>query len=481
MHLVVTGSSGLIGTALVEAALDRGDTVTRLVRSASTVQGPSPRGVTDVPWDPAAGRLDPRDLETTGPVDGVVHLAGAGIGDRRWSAARKEVVRDSRTVATALVARTVAALDPVPPSSSARRPSATTATGATRSWTRTRPRAPGSWPMCAVAWEEATAAAVEAGVRTVRVRTGIVLSRERRRPGPAAAPLPARPRRPDRVRTPVPELDHPRRRGGRAAALPGRRGTGRSGQRHGTGAGHRRRAGPGARGGPAPSGRRARPGLRPQGRPRLRDGHRVGPDRPAGRAHPPGRHRVPLPPSPARRRRARRTGRRRDRRRRHRRTRIRAPDTLAPARIGPRTDRRGSAHGRDRAAGRRGAVDTGGAPGLEAFEAAARSFLDAHADRRPEETYVWGQGSDDVSLFPERTPAQQVADLAASRVWAQTVFDAGFGWITGPTRYGGRGLPGEYQRSGARWPPTTAHPPWRSTASASAWWRRPSWPTPPTR
>ncbi len=59
---------------------------------------------------------------------------------------------------------------------------------------------------------------------------------------------------------------------------------------------------------------------------------------------------------------------------------------------------------------------------------------------------MWGQGSDSVSLFPERTPEQQAADLAEARAWAQVVFDAGFGWITGPPAYGGRGLDREYQR-----------------------------------
>jgi acyl-CoA dehydrogenase len=86
------------------------------------------------------------------------------------------------------------------------------------------------------------------------------------------------------------------------------------------------------------------------------------------------------------------------------------------------------------------------APPPEAFEAGARAFLDANAERRPVETFVWGQGSDDISLFPERTPEQQESDLAVARSWAQTVYDAGFGWITGPTRYGGRGLAAEYQR-----------------------------------
>ena len=87
-----------------------------------------------------------------------------------------------------------------------------------------------------------------------------------------------------------------------------------------------------------------------------------------------------------------------------------------------------------------------GTPTPEEFEAAAIAFLEANAEKRPEETFVWGQGSDDVSLFPEKSPEQQEADLAVSRAWAQRVFDAGFGWITGPIEYGGRGLPSEYQR-----------------------------------
>ncbi len=89
---------------------------------------------------------------------------------------------------------------------------------------------------------------------------------------------------------------------------------------------------------------------------------------------------------------------------------------------------------------------TGADPTPEQFEADALAFLDANAERRPEETFVWGQGSDNVSLFPERTPEQELANLAAARAWAQQVFDAGFGWITGPTEYGGRGLSSDYQR-----------------------------------
>jgi acyl-CoA dehydrogenase len=98
----------------------------------------------------------------------------------------------------------------------------------------------------------------------------------------------------------------------------------------------------------------------------------------------------------------------------------------------------------------------------EQFEREAHAFLDANAKKRPQETFVWGQGSDSVGLFPERTPEEDAADVAEARAWAQTAFDAGFGWITGPPEYGGRGLGREYQRiyaslaSNYRTPPSMA-------------------------
>jgi acyl-CoA dehydrogenase len=84
--------------------------------------------------------------------------------------------------------------------------------------------------------------------------------------------------------------------------------------------------------------------------------------------------------------------------------------------------------------------------GREQFEVDAREFLKAHAPERMEEDFVWGEGPENVSLLPERTPDEDLADLAVAREWARTVFDAGFGWISGPPAYGGRGLPREYQR-----------------------------------
>ena len=80
------------------------------------------------------------------------------------------------------------------------------------------------------------------------------------------------------------------------------------------------------------------------------------------------------------------------------------------------------------------------------FRAEAGAFLEASARRRVEVTEVWGQGSDEVSILPERTPEEDAAILAAAKEWRARVFDAGFGWISGPETYGGRGLPRDYER-----------------------------------
>ena len=82
----------------------------------------------------------------------------------------------------------------------------------------------------------------------------------------------------------------------------------------------------------------------------------------------------------------------------------------------------------------------------EEFRAEATAFLEANAKRRVEVSEKWGEGSDEVAILPERTPEEDAALLAAAREWRARVFDAGFGWISGPPRYGGRGLPGDYER-----------------------------------
>ncbi len=105
MKILVSGSSGLIGSALVRKLEGGGHDVHRLLRPQS------PRARNGVAWDPAAGTLDPRDLEG---FDAVIHLAGENIANRKWSEEQKSRIRDSRVGSTALLAGAVAALDSPP-------------------------------------------------------------------------------------------------------------------------------------------------------------------------------------------------------------------------------------------------------------------------------------------------------------------------------------------------------------------------------
>ena len=98
-RIAVTGSSGLIGTALVAALKDRGDEVVRLVRRP-------PGSADEVQWDPSSRHLDPSVLDG---VDGLVNLASAGPGDRRWTATYKREILASRVNSTHATATAVAA------------------------------------------------------------------------------------------------------------------------------------------------------------------------------------------------------------------------------------------------------------------------------------------------------------------------------------------------------------------------------------
>jgi alkylation response protein AidB-like acyl-CoA dehydrogenase len=82
----------------------------------------------------------------------------------------------------------------------------------------------------------------------------------------------------------------------------------------------------------------------------------------------------------------------------------------------------------------------------EEFRAEAGAFLEANAERRVKVSQAWGEGSDEVGILPERTPEEDAVILVEAKKWRAKVFDAGFGWITGPETYGGRGLPREYDR-----------------------------------
>jgi alkylation response protein AidB-like acyl-CoA dehydrogenase len=82
----------------------------------------------------------------------------------------------------------------------------------------------------------------------------------------------------------------------------------------------------------------------------------------------------------------------------------------------------------------------------DAFEEQALEFLTTHTVLKPEEKTGWGEGQDNVGLFAEKDPQQEQQEVDQAKEWRQAVFDAGFGWITGPSRYGGRELPASYER-----------------------------------
>ncbi|MFM8484109.1 MAG: acyl-CoA dehydrogenase family protein [Actinomycetota bacterium] len=87
-------------------------------------------------------------------------------------------------------------------------------------------------------------------------------------------------------------------------------------------------------------------------------------------------------------------------------------------------------------------------PTLEDFQAEALAFLEANAPRKEaEKKFVWGEGSDKVAMFEEKDRRREEVDVAAACAWRHKKFDAGFGYISGPAEYGGRGLPGAYARA----------------------------------
>ncbi|GAA1240346.1 TIGR01777 family oxidoreductase [Kitasatospora nipponensis] len=172
MRIAVTGSSGLIGSALVRSLLADGHQVVRLVRRRSAL-GPHSDGSVGVGWNPARGEIDRGALNA---LDAVVHLAGAGVGDRRWSEAYKREIRDSRVLGTRTLALALAAAD-APPAVLVSG-SAVGYYGQTgdRVIDETAPAGEDFLARVCVDWEGAARPAAEAGIRVVHPRTGLVLS-----------------------------------------------------------------------------------------------------------------------------------------------------------------------------------------------------------------------------------------------------------------------------------------------------------------
>ena len=164
---MVSGASGLIGSALVPALEAAGHDVLRLVRRDA-------RGASEVAWDPAAGTVDAARLAG---VDAAVSLSGANL-NRRWTAARKREIRDSRVSSTSLLARTLAELEP--------RPLVFVSAGGCGIYgdrgdevlTEESELGTGFLADVGRAWEAAAEPARAAGLRVVSFRQGMVLTRD---------------------------------------------------------------------------------------------------------------------------------------------------------------------------------------------------------------------------------------------------------------------------------------------------------------
>ena len=172
MRVVVSGSSGLIGSALCRSLTADGHDVVRLVRRPA---GSRASGDSEIQWDPTGRALPAGALEGS---DAVVHLAGAGIGDHRWTDSYKAEIRDSRVCSTELLATAIAACTNGP-----RVMLSGSAVGyygdtADRELDESAPAGTDFLAEVCVAWETATAAAEVAGTRVAYLRTGIVLAKE---------------------------------------------------------------------------------------------------------------------------------------------------------------------------------------------------------------------------------------------------------------------------------------------------------------
>ena len=168
MKILISGASGLIGSALKTALSARGDRVLSLTRRNA-------RNNSEITWDPSSNTLDPAHLTN---IDGVIHLAGENIASRRWTSAQKARIRDSRVQGTTLLTQTLATISPPPKIFISA--SAIGYYGNRDDEILTEDSQPGSGflPDVSIAWENAAKPAAAAGIRTVHPRIGIVLSPE---------------------------------------------------------------------------------------------------------------------------------------------------------------------------------------------------------------------------------------------------------------------------------------------------------------
>ena len=173
MKVIVTGSTGLVGRALVRSLLADGHEVTRLVRGDS--QAFRAPGTSAVRWDPERGEIDAKELEGH---DAAVHLAGENVGEGRWDEEKKRRILESRVKGTSLLAGALAGLSARPRVLVSA--SATGFYGDRGAEVLREESASGEGFLSEVCreWEKATLQASQAGIRVVHLRIGVVLSGE---------------------------------------------------------------------------------------------------------------------------------------------------------------------------------------------------------------------------------------------------------------------------------------------------------------
>jgi len=166
-RVAISGSGGLIGSALAGALAEGGHEVVRLVRRA-----PSP-GKREVPWDPGAGAVGAAGLEG---LEAVVHLAGENIAAGRWTAARKDAIRDSRVTGTRVLCEALAGLASPPKTLVCASATGVYGDRGDAEVTEDSPAGTGFLADVCRQWEAACAPALRRGIRVVSLRFGMVLS-----------------------------------------------------------------------------------------------------------------------------------------------------------------------------------------------------------------------------------------------------------------------------------------------------------------
>ncbi|MEU6997519.1 TIGR01777 family oxidoreductase [Nonomuraea sp. NPDC046570] len=166
MAIIVTGASGLLGSALVGALREQGERVVRLVRRA-------PQGEDESFWQPAKGLLDPAALDG---AEAVVHLAGAGIGDKRWTDSYKREIYDSRVDGTRTLVTALNALSRPPQVLVSASGVGFYGDTGDHAVDESGPRGEGFLAELCERWEGEARAAGDGGIRTAQLRTGLVLS-----------------------------------------------------------------------------------------------------------------------------------------------------------------------------------------------------------------------------------------------------------------------------------------------------------------